>query len=90
MIQLVCNRTFGYVMPLSPVLVSHNANGIYMVPLYSLGHNNENEIQHDSLVMLHHWQWCWHHMMPMASKKAPLHSLCQDDQNGEQCGFLVM
>ena len=36
------------------------------------------------------WHYCWHHKMPSALAKAPLHSLGQDNENVEQNNFLVM
>ena len=35
-------------------------------------------------VMSCHWHCCWHHMMPSAWSKEPIHYLYQDNQNEEQ------
>ena len=45
-----------------------------MAPLKHLGQDNQDEVQHDFLVMLCHWHWCQHCMMLMALSMAPQNS----------------
>ena len=47
-----------------------------MAPLYFLYQDNLNEVQHDFVVIWSHLYWHQCHMLPTASSKAPLHSLC--------------
>ena len=39
------------------------------------------------LIMSYHWHYFWHHMIPSALSKVPLHALQQDVQNEEQPQF---
>ena len=55
-----------------------------MAPLYSWGHDDSNERQHDVLLMW--WYWHWHYMSSMA----PLNSLGQDDHNKCNITFLAL
>ena len=60
-------------MALALVLVSYNVTALVkyhvmwtappMVPLHSLGQVDQNNVQHDFLVMWHHWHQPWHHEM---------------------------
>ena len=60
---------------------------LLMEPLYFLGHDNWNKVQHDFFIIWHHW--FYHHVMPLALSMAPLHSLVQD-QNKVQHYFFVI
>ena len=46
---------------------------LLMIPLHSLGQDDQNEVQHDFLVMCHHWDEHKHHMMLMALSMTPFH-----------------
>ena len=46
-----------------------------IAPLHSLDQEDQNEVQHDLLVMGHHWCWHQQQMMLTALSMAPLHSL---------------
>ena len=60
-----------------------------MAQLHLLAKDDQNEVQHDFLMMYWNWQWCGH-MMTMASKMAQLYSLHQDNQKAMQHDFLVI
>ena len=44
-----------------------------IAPLYTLGQDDQNVVQHDFFVMQEHWCHHWHHMMLMVLSMAPLH-----------------
>ena len=52
-----------------------------MAPLHSIGQGDQNEVQHDILVMQLHWHQCQQHVILMALSVAQSHSLGQDIQN---------
>ena len=73
----MCNILFWSLLPLAPALGSQDAIALSMAPLHSLGQDYENEVQHDFMVMWHHWDQYQCNMIP-------LHSLGQDDLNEVQ------
>ena len=60
---------FSQVMPLAPISASGGANGIINGTLHLFGQDHQNKVQH--------WLWCWYYIIPIASKMAPLYSLCK-------------
>ena len=83
---MICNITFGHVMPFLPV--SNDTSDIIKVTIVFLRSGYQNKVQHDFLVMWHHWQYQYH-MMLLALPMAALQSLGQDNQNKVQQDFLV-
>ena len=65
---------FGHMIPLAPVIMSCQTH--HYGTMHNLSQDNQNEAQH--------WYWCWHHMKPMASQMAVLHSSGQDNWNEKQ------
>ena len=47
--------TFSHVMPLAPVL--HDAHDITNAIIASLGHEDQNGMQHHFYVHVIHWDW---------------------------------
>ena len=59
-----------------------------VVPLHLLGHNDQNEMKHDSLYIWCHWHQGWHHMVWMASKMT-FYFLGLDNWNKVQLGHVM-
>ena len=58
--------------------------------LHSLHQDDQNEVQHDFLVMWCDWYQLQSHVTLTALSMTPLHSLGKDDQNEVQNDFLVI
>ena len=59
-----------------------------MVPLYSLGQDDQNEEQHEFFSYVLPMACHQHHIMPMPLSLPPLHSLGHNDQNEVQQDIL--
>ena len=84
------SMVFVHVMPFTLVLSSHDASDIKYGTIVFLRSKNQNEVQHDFLVIWCHWYWHQFHIMPTTSSMAPLHSVVYDNYNELQHDFLDM
>ena len=80
------HNLLGHMMPLYMEAGSCDANSIVNGTIALKSHWSK-WMQHDFLVMWHHWHQHQHHIMLMALSRAPLHSLHLDDQSEVQHDF---
>ena len=63
----VQHYVFGHLMPLAPASCGSN-DIVYGTNVQSLGHDDQNKVQHDFLIMQFHWHQ--HHMVPTVLSRA--------------------
>ena len=78
--NVVQHELFSHVIPLVPVSVSHDKEGI-INDIIIFVRSRQNEMHHDVLVMLCHWHECQHHMTMMATLMESSYFLGHDNQN---------